>query len=205
MIGYFTRTGTLATQEVLRSTGHWRPLITPDALAIPQDFPGYAIDNGAWGAYTQNKPWNEEAFLRLVERRGRDADFVVLPDIVAGGDASLGKSLGYIDLPCDRVLIPVQDGMNPDLVAKFLSPRVGIFLGGTTEFKLQTASTWGTIARAHGAYYHIGRVNSRRRMMLARHAYADSFDGTGVSRFTKYAEKMVRWLSEIQDQGVIDG
>src|SRR5690606_18776467 len=96
------------------------------------------------------KPFDELAFGRAVERLGESADWIVLPDIVAGGMASLEFSLRWLErlkgIPT-RLLLAVQNGMEPDDVRELLSPAVGLFVGGDTQWKLATVNTWGHLAR----------------------------------------------------------
>lgn len=126
--------------------------------------------------------------MRLVDREGGYADFVVVPDIVAGGLDSLRLSLEWLPrlraLP--RLLLPMQDGMEPSDVGPVLEkwPNVGLFLGGSTEWKLARMYGWGMVAHAYRRYYHIGRVNSARRIRLSAEAGADSFDGTSASMYS---------------------
>jgi hypothetical protein len=49
---------------------------------------------------------------------------------------------------------------------------------------------WGRLARECGAYLHVGRVNSARRISLCALAGADSFDGTSVTRFACTAQEL---------------
>lgn len=186
MIGYASNTGTRRNLEALREAG-WRILLTPEN---PTPRPGlaYGCDNGAWGAYNSGKPFNEQAFMDLIKRVGHGADFVIAPDIVAGGTKSLIFSESF--MPFLRkfrlVLLPVQDGMVADDVGAFLIsyPNTGLFLGGSTEYKLRTMYAWGMVAHAMGRYYHVGRVNSARRIRLAEEAGAHSFDGTSATRYS---------------------
>jgi hypothetical protein len=187
MIGYASNTGTRQNLAALRTAG-WRIFITPsDSHQKPPEGFRYACDNGAWSCHTQQKPFNRTRFIRLVERFGAGADFVVIPDIVAGGVGSLEFSrswmpfLKYLRL----LLLPVQDGMRSEQVDEFLReyPKVGIFLGGSTEWKLREMWAWGIVAHTLGRYYHVGRVNSCRRIQLAEEAGAHSFDGTSPSRY----------------------
>jgi len=130
-------------------------------------------------------PFDEARFLACLTKCGDGADFVVVPDIVAGGMDSLAFSLSWLPR-LERyplVLIPVQDGMTWDEVRPHLSPRVGILLGGTTSWKLRMARYWGTLAREVGCYYHFARVNSKKRIQIAMDAGADSVDGTSVPQF----------------------
>jgi hypothetical protein len=52
-----------------------------------------------------------------------------------------------------------------------------------SEWKEATMALWGQVARSAGASMHVGRVNSARRIALCVAAGADSFDGSGASRF----------------------
>ena len=185
MIGYASNTGTKRNLEALRVHG-WRILLTPDN---PKRRPElcHGIDNGAWGAFQKQIPFDAAAFLSLVERHGDAADFVVIPDIVAGGMASLEFSLTWLDRlqHLEKILLPVQDGMDVLTVAAVLHqyPKMGIFLGGTTEWKLSTMLQWGILAAAMNRHYHVGRVNTMRRIRLCAEAGASSFDGTSATMY----------------------
>ena len=107
--------------------------------------------------------------------------------MVAGGMASLEFSLGWIPKlkHLKKLLLPVQDGMDVFSVAAVLHEHrnVGIFLGGSTEWKLKTMYTWGVVAATVNRHYHVGRVNSMRRIRMAAEAGADSFDGTSATMY----------------------
>jgi hypothetical protein len=186
VIGYASNTGTRRNLDALRAA-NWRILLTPDN---PKPRPGlkYGIDNGAWGAFKQARPFDDKAFIDLIESAGSQADFVIMPDIVAGGMESLKFSMSW--LPRLRhfrsLLLPVQDGMDVPAVARELrlTQRIGIFLGGTTEWKLKTMYGWGMLAAAMDRHYHVGRVNTRRRIRLAAESGATSFDGTSATMFS---------------------
>jgi hypothetical protein len=147
----------------------------------------FGIDNGAWKAYQSKRPFDEARFWRLVERHGTAADFVVIPDIVAGGPASLSFSLSWMHRlrQLRQLLLPVQDGIQPLEIGRVLRqyPNVGIFLGGSTAYKLRTMTAWGLLATACGRWYHVGRVNTARRIRLCLRAGATSFDGTSASMY----------------------
>lgn len=185
MIGYASNTGTKRNLEALRVAG-WRILLTPEN---PKPRVGllYGVDNGAWGCHQRGESFNVAAFEALVDRHGGQADFVIAPDIVAGGMNSLHFSLPWIRrlIHLRRVLLAVQDGMELRDVGLVLDKYpVGIFLGGSTEWKLKTMYGWGMLATAMRRYYHVGRVNTARRIRLAAEAGADSFDGTSATRFS---------------------
>lgn len=183
MICYASRTGTRRNLEALR-LANWRLMISPAGVLRTEGF-AYSLDNGAWHAWTQGKSFDGPAFQAAYDRFGVDADFVVAPDIVAAGSRSLRLTESWLPrLTSARlVLVAVQNGMHPIDVAPFLSSRVGVFLGGDTNWKLAHMNEWGEFARSYGAYYHVARVNSARRIRLAIAAGADSIDGSSASRY----------------------
>ena len=195
MIAYASNTGTKKNLAVMREAG-WRILLTPDNPK-PREGMRFAIDNGAWKARgidlrpgQEQQPFDGDGFTNLVEEHGGAADFVVVPDIVAGGMESLQFSLGWLSKgPLKNLvnlLLPVQDGMDVSAVGKVLRryPYLGIFLGGSTEWKLRTMYGWGMVAAAMARYYHVGRVNTVRRIRLCAEAGVSSFDGTSVTKFS---------------------
>lgn len=191
MIMYASRTGTKRNLAELRRLG-WRLMVSATGVWNPHGF-RYALDNGAWTAYQQGTPWDADAFTRLCYRLGPTADWIVLPDIVAGGSDSLALSLewlrrlAWLDAP---KLIAVQDGMVTEDVREHLGENVGLFLGGSTEWKLDTMDAWGALSREVGCYYHVGRVNTARRVKACVGAGADSCDGTSASMFSVNTEKL---------------
>lgn len=183
---YASRTGTKTTLENMRKLG-WSILISAAGVLRTEGFSSFALDNGAWSAFQQGKPFDEDAFSRAIDKVGEGAQWVVLPDIVAGGQASLDLSLKWLQrlqgsFP-ERLLIAVQDGIQPDDVREYLNPMVGLFIGGSTEYKLRTMGAWGQLARRRNCYMHVGRVNTLRRINACAQAGADSFDGTSVIAF----------------------
>lgn len=179
---YASNTGTLRNLAALSKAG-WRIIVTP-AKPVPPMNMGYAIDNGAFG----KDGFQGEPFLRLVERFGSAADFVVLPDIVAGGLRSLELSLSWLPRlrHVQTLLLPLQDGMTAHDIGMVLrqNPKVGLFLGGSTDFKLREMYAWGMVAHAWKRHFHVGRVNTARRIRLCAEAGADSFDGTSATMYS---------------------
>lgn len=194
MILYASQTNTRKNLDALRAHG-WRIMISATGQWNPHGF-SFALDNGAWHAFSAGKPWDEQAFERMLLRLGRFADFVTVPDIVMGGLESLELSKRWLErlswLP-GRKLIPVQDGMTPDDIRPLLSEDVGIFVGGGDQWKEQSAvRLWGPLKRETGCYLHVGRVNTARRIRVCSEAGADSIDGSGVSRFSCNIPKLTR-------------
>lgn len=186
LIGYASRTGTKRNLGVLRDRG-WRLMVSAAASLRSEGFK-YALDNGAWSAFTQGRSFDDRAFVIALRKLGRDADWTVIPDIVSGGHESLELSIRWMRVvldECERGLLAVQDGIEVHDVQHLIGPRVGIFVGGSTQYKLRSMHAWSRLARERGAWCHVGRVNSARRIALCQSARVHSFDGTSVSRFAK--------------------
>ncbi|MGY4831841.1 hypothetical protein ACVNIS_24925 (plasmid) [Sphaerotilaceae bacterium SBD11-9] len=192
---YASRTGTRQNLAALRAAG-WRLMVSARGV-LRDEGCHYALDNGAWTAYQNGEPFDEAAFSRAVDKMGERADFVVVPDIVAGGLASLDYSLGWLQrlrgLGAPMALA-VQDGMTPADVAPYLGAGREkaqlIFVGGTTEWKLATLTQWVTLAKASRVWVHVGRVNTMQRVRLCVTAGAASFDGSGPSRYVTETRKL---------------
>lgn len=192
MIAYASRTGTRRNLAALRGAG-WRLMISARGVLRDEGFP-YALDNGAWTAFQRQEPFDVQAFERAVKLFGPRADWIVLPDIVMGGVASLDMSLAWlkklrrrVTLRHARFVIAVQNGMEAKTlirrIGRWIGPKVGIFVGGDTEWKLETMSLWARLAHSRNAICHVGRVSTARRIRLCEAAGVDSFDGSSVSRF----------------------
>lgn len=213
MIAYFSRTGTRRALARFREIKA-RLMISARGVLRTEGF-RYAIDNGAWTAFRE---WQEgkrataqpclTAFKRATAQLGRGADFIIVPDIVMGGPTSWAMSRAWLRrLRRDRrlkgvpLLIAVQNGMTPADIERFLGPRVGIFVGGDTEWKLTTMAMWVQLAHAHGAICHVGRVNTGRRARLCEIAGVDSIDGSGPSRFLDCLQPLVDGMAQMEIEG----
>lgn len=195
MIRYASRTGTKRNLAALRAAG-WRLMVSARGRLRSEGFP-YALDNGAWTAFQEHLKGTRPtpvldlaAFRHAVDEMGSGADWIVVPDIVADGARSwpitrywLRKLRRDRRLKGVRLLIAVQDGMEPEIVRPYLSSRVGIFVGGSTEWKLATMAEWARLAHSCGAWCHVGRVNSAMRARLCDIAGVDSLDGSKASRY----------------------
>lgn len=194
---YATYTNTRQNLAALAAAGIGL-VVGPDQLdrVRPLDVPTwgyrYIVDNGAWGAFKAGGQFDGARFWRVLQRWGRvwqssqAPDFVVVPDIVAGGLDSLALSLRW--LPYVRQyghpMIAVQDGISVEDVEEHIGPGCGIFLGGSTAWKWATMPAWAAVAKVYRARIHVGRVNSTRGIMACRAHGIDSADGTSASRFS---------------------
>ena len=158
----------------------------------------YACDNGAWTCHQKGIPFDDDMFLRYLDLRAEDAKWVVVPDKVGCKDSSLEMyhrwSSVLSGLP---LMMAAQDGMTPRDVPNNV---VGVFLGGTTEYKLSSLKGWGVWAKKQNKLLHVARVNSARRLDLCLAAGATSVDGSGVVRFPKTYRIVMAWLQAQQQQ-----
>ena len=187
LIAYASRTGTRRNLDALRGAG-WRLLVAAAGVQRTEGFEHVGLDNSAWSMRETGDypPPLKRLFIKLVTTLGPNADWAVPPDIVAGGKRSLELSMRWLSWVldhCPRALIAVQDGMVADDVAPNLCRRIGIFVGGSTPWKLETMAMWADLARCHGAWCHVARVNSVKRIKKCALAGATSFDGSSVSRY----------------------
>ena len=211
---YASWTGTRRNLNALREND-WRLLMSPDTLqrckgkTAPRWPDGaralYALDNGAWGCFQAGKPFDEEAFMWAYQRIGSGADWIVAPDIVGDGVQSLQFTKSWLPkLKHPKILIAVQDGMTPADVVPLLKNGRGVFLGGSTEYKLQSMPMWGRFCRARGCHFHVARVNTIRRVRAAQFAGAHSVDGSRVSRWSMDAgilPSAIRQMSLFRGKG----
>jgi hypothetical protein len=188
MMGYASRTGTRQNLTALRNAG-WGLLVSRAGAWRTEGFSDWIADNGAWTDFIAAREFDGERFelfLEWVETQAICPRFIVLLDIVAGGLKSLDLSRRYMNrcgAICPLILIAVQDGMETEDLAPLVGPSVGIFLGGSTEWKLAQMSLWGRFCAERGIYYHVARVNTLRRIRMAHAAGAHSIDGTSASRY----------------------
>jgi hypothetical protein len=188
MMCYASRTGTRRNLDALRAHG-WGLLVSRAGVWRTEGFGRICADNGAWADFRAARTFDADAYERFLDWLSAQPvvpDWLVLPDIVAGGLASLALSQRYLNR-CGAigplVLIAVQDGMTTADLDPLVGPSVGIFLGGSTAWKLARMIEWGRFCAERCIHYHVARVNSFKRMALAIAAGADSIDGSSGSRY----------------------
>lgn len=144
-------------------------------------------------------------FLAKVVESGSKPAWVACPDVVgdAGGTwrqyhlwAPVMRSLG---LPVALVL---QDGLEK-LKHRASLPcewdnLAAVFVGGSTNWKLSDyAADFVREAKRRGKLVHAGRVNSLKRIEYFADLGADTFDGSGFSKWgDKRIALAVRWIDQ---------
>lgn len=185
MTPYFSRTGTKRNLAAASAAG-WGILVSAAGVWRDEGFCLIGADNGQWAERDNPLPFKTERFERFLAWLGDRAVWLAVPDVPFRGLESWALTLEW--LPKLRghpsvLLIVVQNGMTPAMVAPFVGPRVGIFVGGDDAWKEESLPGWGQLAREAGCYLHVGRVNSARRIFLCAAETADSFDGTSVTNY----------------------
>ena len=172
-------------------------LISPGGWRKPPSWMPYALDNGAFGAWSNKQPWDAKAFLAHIEKSKttHKPRWIVVPDVVADMDATLISWHEWS--PQLRAMLPnvplafaVQDGMTPYHVPKDADV---VFVGGTTEWKWRNLYSWTD----NFPRVHVARVNSERLLWMSHEAGAESCDGTGWMRGgEERLEELWRYLEQ---------
>lgn len=166
-------------------------LFSPKGWFIPQYYMPYALDNGCF------TNWDEFAFFEMLRRTYglHKPLWVCCPDAVADAELTFKRWTNYSKRILDlnfRIAFVVQDGMEPQDIPK---EAYAVFVGGSTDWKLKNAEKF--IGKT--PWFHIGRVNTIKRINWAKRIGADSVDGTGFFRgkgkqyrdFLEYYEKVL--------------
>lgn len=148
-----------------------------------------ALDNDAFTAWRDKKPWSEAAWREMVafiRLRGKKPIWAAVPDVVADREATLKnwkrysgviKAIGWPTAFC------VQDGMKPRDVPKEADV---VFVGGTDRWKFPNLKTW----TENFPRVHCARVNSQEMIEACERLGCESVDGTGWFRDPSRSDKV---------------
>jgi hypothetical protein len=159
-----------------------------DVLQLLTPLTGYAWQGGRFamdnGAYSSFSPDRYRAMLERMYKVREQCIFVTAPDVVGCARRTLETfRVWERDLRSWPIAFVAQDGMEDfdipwDQIA-------AVFIGGSTEWKLSIhAAHIVKAARILGKWVHVGRVNTVMRYEHFMKLGADSFDGSGLARFT---------------------
>jgi len=191
LILYASRTGTKRNLAEMRRFG-WRVLISAAGVWRSEGFP-YAIDNGAWTSHQRMEPFDHGRYQTLLSMMGVGADWIVIPDVVGDAHATAIMTDRWVPKVASlRALAVIQDGADARDLDRLLGHVHGFFLGGSTEYKLANLDSWARYALERNLYFHVGRVNSARRIQKCKAAGAHSIDGTSASRFSANTAGLTR-------------
>ena len=174
--------------------------VQPDA--IRDDIP-VIFDNGAFYAYRRGLKFDEDLFYKKLNKVKRDLYFVTVPDVVASAKESYDLSLKHINNISHKKYFVVQDMMYWDAVYYAAASCDGLFIGGTLQWKWDTASYWISHAHEIGLPSHIGRVSSFKDLDKAHLLGADSVDGSTIIRHN-LLERVPRFNKHVEEQQRFD-
>jgi hypothetical protein len=175
-------------------------LISPNGWRYAPDVIPYALDNGAYYAFTNKIEWDEKGFYEMLDKvlPSKKPLWVACPDKVSDKDETLrlwekhSQKIKQWDIPLAFV---AQDGMTSDDVPKEAEV---IFMGGSFEWK------WKMLADfcSTGKRVHCGRVNSYEGLWICDENGVESCDGTGwVRGGIKRLQPLINYLEEKYGEG----
>ena len=167
-------------------------MISPSPTFAPRkdyaDIP-CVLDNGAYRCWEQGYPFREDAFLRTMDKcyeLGIKLDFIVCPDIVAGGKKSLDFSMEWARgrlSTAPNLALAVQDGMLCDDVDQYVREFfTHIFVGGTPDWKWRTLPGWASWCQSFKLHCHVGKCGTLDKLRLCETLGVASVDSTNFSR-----------------------
>ncbi len=138
----------------------------------------FALDNDAYAAWRDNKPWDVQAWRDMLQRirlKHLSPMWAAVPDVVGDREATILKWSVYADEIMERgwkTAFCVQDGMTHKDV-----PRQAdvVFVGGTDGWKFPNLPMWTD----NFPCVHCGRVNSPEMIEACERLGCASVDGTG--------------------------
>jgi hypothetical protein len=152
-------------------------MLSPDNRHCVPAGVAFAVDNGC---FINPDGYSDARYLQFLERLPSERRlFATAPDVVADHAATVERSLpmlrgireaGYPAAFC------AQDGWE-DATTPWDDFDV-LFVGGSTQFKFRGGRLAVDAAKRRGKQTHMGRVNSKDRLMGAAAIGCDSADGT---------------------------
>lgn len=162
------------------SAGGLGMIATPRQRNPIPPYATWCADNGCFGKFYPGDDRWFQWLKSFTEEERRRCVFAVAPDVVADAEQTLERSTPWLQLIQAlgyRAAFVAQDGQE-SLPVPWHQFDV-LFIGGSTEWKLGEHIRRLVIeAKSRGKYVHMGRVNSRRRLLYALSIGCDSVDGT---------------------------
>lgn len=157
-------------------------------MTVREEYPPrrlpWVFDNGAFKDWRGGLAFQTERYEKALDRMVSDPatprpDFIIAPDIVAGGLESLrfscewAERLSWLGTP---LYVAVQDGMTEAIVLRELGMFSGVFVGGSPVWKMKTGEAWTEFAHSRGLPCHIGRMGTEKKVRAAIRWGVDSID-----------------------------
>lgn len=179
-----------------------QPLTFEPYFGRSHNYEWIGIDNGCFSEIGKKK-FNLGDYLvwmrKYIDARGDSVLWVTAPDVVGDWEATLESSLPV--LPLIRSLggfaaLVSQDGATPETTP--WDSFDCLFVGGSTDWKLgEESRLMCHEAKKRGKWVHMGRVNSKKRLLAAGKFGCDSVDGTFLKfRGPTGVADILHWLRE---------
>jgi hypothetical protein len=163
----------------------------------------WAADNEAFTAWDPERYWR---MLRRIWRVDRTRLlWIVCPDVVGNAQETINRWIEWYP-QIESLGLPVafvgQNGLGKCWDQIPWHQMTAAFLGGDDEWKLGVeAEQFADEARARGLWLHMGRCNTRRRIVHAVRIGCDSIDGRTWSAWPdRWIPKGLRWIREATDK-----
>jgi len=172
-------------------------------FGLLEEFSRWAADTGC---YSKPERFDLDGYLAWLSDLRPVAPrrlFATAPDVWGNASLTLERSMPVLPRIRDlgyRAALVAQDGLAPDLVD--WDAIDVLFVGGTDRWR-RSAGLHALLdeARLRGKWTHLGRCNSRRRLIGASVIGYDSADGTHVAHGPdKRMPEVLRWLAEVRCQ-----
>ena len=175
-------------------------LFSPGAQTGPHVFMPYALDNGAFGNWKNQTPFDAEAWSELLgwaAASGQRPLWCLVPDVVGDRVGTLAAWDRFAPIAAAYgwpLAFAAQDGMR---TADVPMAAATVFLGGSTEWKWSSIREW---SRAFPNRLHVGRVNGLRQLRICADEGVASCDGTGLSRTARQWRELEIFLAEMNGE-----
>jgi len=175
-----------------RETGRIGHLYSPGAQRGPWPWFPYALDNGAFSCWDMDSnTFSEEKWVKVESEWRRlllwsqcanqKPLWAIVPDVPGNAEATVerwGRFAWMVKSAGIQLAVAVQDGMTSETVLRLHPAPDVIAVGGTTEWKWDTAEMWcGEFDRVH-----LLRCNSPEKLSWLESIGCESADGTGWNR-----------------------
>lgn len=174
-------------------------ILTRSQGSLPPPGADVCIDNECFN----DSKFSDELYREYLESIDPEiigrAKFAVAPDVVGSHSDTLIRSAPWFEI-IRSLNLPVafvgQDGADVSTIP--WNEFDAFFIGGSTDWKLSDSAKRLTSYANHvGKWTHMGRVNSRRRILMAARWGCDSVDGTFLTFGPDVnLPKLIRWIDE---------
>lgn len=155
----------------------------------------YGLDNGAFTLF------NSRTFTKMAIAAVNDSRclWIAVPDYPYCAYSTLGLFHHWKSIVPKKRAFVLQNGIYRHKMAIPWEEIVCVFVGGDDDFKESREAVEIAIeARERGKWVHVGRVNTVRRLDFWE-PYADTFDGSGIARFSHMRDPIIQYLQQIEN------